>query len=49
MEGLKRATFERWLKLFSETVDKCYEEEAAKIFKDRSKVIANGFMKVLNL
>ncbi|MEA2073888.1 MAG: hypothetical protein U9O86_09910 [Campylobacterota bacterium] len=49
MEGLQRVTFERWLELFYESVDKYYEKEAADIFKARSKSIADSFMKLLGL
>ena len=49
MKGLKRESFERWLKLFFETVDKLYVKEAADIFKMHSEMIANNFMKLLRL
>ena len=49
MEGLQRATFERWIELFFETVDKYYTKETADIFKVRSQSIANNFMRVLGL
>ena len=49
MNGLKRETFESWLKLFFKTVDKFYNEESANIFKTRSKMIATNFMRQLNL
>ncbi len=49
MKGLKRETFEQWLKLFFETVDKFYTKEAADIFKKESERIANNFIKLLNL
>ena len=49
LEGLERETFERWLKLFSETVDKFYSKEIADIFKSRAQVIANSFMRLLDI
>jgi len=49
MQGLTRESFERWLQLFFETVDKLYEKEAAETFKIRSEIIANNFMKLLHL
>ena len=49
MEGLQRETFERWLKLFFETVDKLYTKEAADIFKTRSEMIATNFMRLLGI
>ena len=49
MEGLKRETFERWLELFFETVDRLYAKEAADTFKTRSEMIANNFMRLLGI
>ena len=49
MKGLKRESFERWLKLFFETVDKLYAKDAADTFKTHSQTIANNFMKLLRL
>ena len=49
MQGLQRETFERWLELFFETVDKLYAKEASDIFKIRSQTIANNFMRLLDL
>jgi len=49
MEGLKRETFEQWLKLFFETVDRLYTKEAADIFKSKSEMIAANFIKLLDL
>jgi len=49
MQGLSRESFERWLKLFFETVDKLYEKEPANIFKHHSQIIANNFMQLLRL
>ena len=49
MEGLQRITFERWLELFFETVDKYYVKESADVFKIRSQAIANNFMRVLGI
>jgi len=49
MDGLQRETFEQWLKLFFKTVERLYSEEAADIFKSKSQMIANNFMRLLNL
>ncbi len=49
MEGLNREAFERWLELFFETVQKLYTEETANIFKKRSEMIANNFMRLLGI
>lgn len=49
MEGLQRVTFERWLEVFSQTVDKFYNQESADIFKTRSQSIANNFMRLLGI
>lgn len=49
MEDLKRESFERWLELFSQTIDKLYVKEQADIFKMHSQKIANSFMKSLSL
>jgi len=49
MEGLTREIFERWLKLFFETVDRLYTTEPANLFKAKSQTIANNFMRALSL
>ena len=49
MEGLKKETFEQWLSLFSETVEKFYEKDAADIFKTRAQMIASNFMRLLGI
>ncbi len=49
MTGLKRVTFERWLELFFATVDRLYAKEAADVFKTRSQMIADNFMKLLGI
>jgi len=49
MKGLKRESFERWLELFSETVDKLYVKESADLFKTNSESIAKNFIKLLNI
>lgn len=49
MEDLQRETFERWLELFFETVDRLYSKEAADIFKTRSEMIATNFMRLLGI
>lgn len=49
MPGLQRVTFEAWLALFFETVEKVYTKEPANIFKNKSETIANNFMQLLHL
>ena len=49
MEGLQRVTFERWLELFFETLDKYYTKEAADVFKVKSQTIATNFMRLLGI
>lgn len=49
LEGLKAETFQRWLKLFFETVDRIYELDIAEQFKQRGTLIAGNFMRNLSL
>ncbi|PHS40674.1 MAG: globin [Sulfurovum sp.] len=49
MEDLNLEVFERWLKLFFETVDEVYEPQIADRFKERSNTIAGNFMRNLGL
>lgn len=49
MDDLSTETFERWLKIFFETVDEIYEPKIADIFKERSSNIARNFMSNLGL
>lgn len=44
---LERKTFEQWLTLFAETLDEVYVEAIALKFKERSRLIANNFMRNL--
>jgi len=46
---LKRETFERWLEIFSETLDEVYEPQVAMAYKERSVVIAGNFMRNLRI
>jgi len=46
---LRLETFERWLKLFFETVDEIYEPKMSDIFKEKSTNIAGNFMHNLGL
>ena len=46
---LNREVFERWLKLFFETLDEIYEPQAADLFKERSTIIAGNFMRNLRI
>jgi len=41
---LKSEVFERWLKLFFETLDEIYEPQVADVFKERSTIIAGNFI-----
>jgi len=47
LQGLSSKTFEAWLKLFFETLDKLYEPQIADMFKQRSTIIAGNFMRNL--
>jgi len=49
LKGLKRETFERWLELFFETLDKTYVPYVADQLKNRSTLIAGNFMRNLRL
>ncbi len=49
MQGLKRDTFEQWLKLFFQTLDSVYEPLVAEQLKQRSTIIAGNFMRNLSL
>jgi len=49
MDGLKRETFEQWLKLFFETIESVYQPEIAEIFKKRSTFMAGNFMRNLRI
>jgi hemoglobin len=46
---LKRETFERWLKLFGETLGEVYIEPIAEKFKERATLIAGNFMRNLRI
>ena len=47
--GLDRESFERWLKLFFEALDKIYVEDIALKFKERASIIASNFMRNLSI
>ena len=49
LNGLSRAAFERWLKLFYETLDEIFIPAIADKFKERSTIIAGNFMRNLGL
>ena len=49
IEGISAEAFQRWLELFSQTLDAIYVEEIANSFKNRSQVIAGNFMRNLGL
>lgn len=49
MKDLKRESFERWVKVFFESVDKYYTKESADIFKAHAKEISDNFMKLLKI
>jgi len=46
---LTKEQFERWLELFYEAIDRVYEDEAGEFFKQRSKNIAQNFMRNLGI
>jgi hemoglobin len=47
ISGLDRESFEAWLKLFFESLDKLYTEDIALKFKERASIIASNFMRNL--
>jgi len=47
--GLNKRAFERWLTLFYEAVDSVYDENAGRLFKEKSKEIAENFMRRLEI
>lgn len=49
MKDLKRESFERWLELFSQVIERLYEKEPAEVFIAHSQAIADDFMKKLKL
>jgi hemoglobin len=49
ISGLDRESFERWLKLFFEALDKIYVEDIALKFKERASIIASNFMRNLSI
>ena len=49
ISGLDRESFETWLKLFFESLDKLYTEDIALKFKERSSIIASNFMRNLSI
>lgn len=49
LNGLNREAFEQWLALFHQTVDKCYILSTGEYFKQKSRDIAENFIRRLNL
>jgi len=49
LQGLSRETFERWLHLFFEVLDRNYTPEASELIKNRAANIAQNFMRNLGL
>ena len=49
ISGLDRESFETWLKLFFEALDKIYVEDIALKFKERASIIASNFMRNLSI
>lgn len=47
ISGLDRESFETWLKLFFESLDKLYTEDIVLKFKERASIIASNFMRNL--
>ena len=46
---LDRESFETWIKLFCETLDKLHTENIAAKFKERASIIASNFMRNLRI
>ena len=46
---LSREQFDRWLELFSEAIDRVYEDGAGDFFKEKSSNIAQNFMRNLGI
>lgn len=49
IQGLKKESFETWLKLFFQTLDEIFIETIATSFKERSSLIASNFMRNLRI
>ena len=49
IQNLSRVAFQRWLELFSQTLDKIYIPQIAEQFKQRSTTIAGNFMRNLGI
>ena len=49
ISGLDRESFETWIRLFFETLDKLYTENIAAKFKERASIIASNFMRNLRI
>ena len=49
ISGLDRESFETWIKLFFESLDKIYVEDIAIKFKERASIIAGNFMRNLSI
>ena len=49
IQNLSRVAFQRWLELFSQTLDKIYVPQIAEQFKQRSNTIAGNFMRNLGI
>ena len=48
-DRLSAVAFERWLQLFSETLNTIYEPHIAELFHARGRNIAGNFMRNLNI
>ena len=49
IKGLEKESFQNWLTLFFDSLDKIYTEEIAAKFKERSSIIASNFMRNLGI
>lgn len=49
LKGLSREAFEQWLTLFHQTADNCYIPSTAEYFKQKSRDIAENFIRRLSL
>ncbi len=49
IEGLKRESFEQWVRVFFETLDEIYEEDTSLRFKETGAIMAQNFMRNLGI
>jgi len=49
LKGLKKETFNQWLKILDECVDNIYDKNCAKQFKTIGNIISENFMEKLGI